>query len=146
MTLACPTELHAARVQRASAWVQQQIATHDSSHDWFHIERVTNAARSLAAAEGLPVRPAVGRLRGLGVVAWAGRRAVGLPSMHKCGQLRMKENMLGFVLQHTSPLCCRPAPLHAHPAMMPAHWQARATSPPAPPPPARAAGRGAAAG
>lgn len=52
---AAPAELHAARVQQATAWVKHQIAAHDSSHDWFHIERVTNAARSLAAAEGLPV-------------------------------------------------------------------------------------------
>ncbi|PRW59926.1 HD repeat domain-containing isoform B [Chlorella sorokiniana] len=50
---AAPAETHAARVQQTCAWVKQQIAAHDSSHDWFHIERVTNAARSLAAAEGL---------------------------------------------------------------------------------------------
>ena len=52
---AAPADAHAARVRTATAWVKQQIAAHDSSHDWFHIERVTNAARSLAAAEGLPV-------------------------------------------------------------------------------------------
>lgn len=53
---AAPARVQATRVQTATAWVKQQIAAHDSSHDWFHIERVTNAARSLAAAEGLPVR------------------------------------------------------------------------------------------
>lgn len=55
---AAPAEAHATRVRTATAWVKQQIAAHDSSHDWFHIERVTNAARSLAAAEGLPVSAA----------------------------------------------------------------------------------------
>lgn len=55
---AAPAAAHATRVRTAAAWVKQQIAAHDSSHDWFHIERVTNAARSLAAAEGLPVSAA----------------------------------------------------------------------------------------
>ena len=50
-------EAHALGVKRAEEFVRQRIAGHDSSHDWWHIERVRRLALRLAAAEGLAVSP-----------------------------------------------------------------------------------------
>ncbi|KAL4459068.1 hypothetical protein ABPG75_013933 [Micractinium tetrahymenae] len=44
---------HAARVAAAEAYTKACIAGHDSSHDWWHIDRVRNSAAALARQEGL---------------------------------------------------------------------------------------------
>lgn len=55
---AAPTAQHAARVAAAEAYAKACVAGHDSSHDWWHIERVRNSAAALARQEGLQVRRA----------------------------------------------------------------------------------------
>jgi hypothetical protein len=62
----CSEHSHAARVELTEAFVKDRMAGNDSSHDWFHIERVRNLTAALASAEqltvgGLPaVLPAAG--------------------------------------------------------------------------------------
>ena len=38
-------------VQRTAAFVEQQLASNDASHDWRHIERVWTVAKMLAKEE-----------------------------------------------------------------------------------------------
>ena len=46
---------HASRVRDAEAFVRRQCSGYDSSHDWFHVDRVRRMALRLAADEGLEV-------------------------------------------------------------------------------------------
>lgn len=54
--LAASAAGHAARVAAAETYAKACISGHDSSHDWWHVDRVRNSAVSLARQEGLLVR------------------------------------------------------------------------------------------
>src|SRR5438552_917733 len=40
-------------IEKTVAFVKSEMATNDSSHDWYHIERVRHLAKTLALREGL---------------------------------------------------------------------------------------------
>lgn len=42
-------------VARVSAWAKERLEAADAAHDWFHVERVLNTARTLGAAEGADI-------------------------------------------------------------------------------------------
>ena len=44
-------------IAAAEAFVKEELAGNDGSHDWWHIHRVRQMALLLAQEEGLPVRP-----------------------------------------------------------------------------------------